>query len=94
MIGLEGGRVNLVPVDFVVAAIDHLAHLEGLDGRCFHLTDPHPCRVGEILNMFAHARRTRRTSPFASMRPAAATFQAPVLSGLTALTPFSRIARC
>ena len=40
MIGLEGGRINVVPVDFVVAAIDHLAHLDGLDGRTFHLTDP------------------------------------------------------
>ena len=43
MIGIEGGRINVVPVDFVVAAIDHLAHLDGLDGRCFHLTDPARC---------------------------------------------------
>jgi NAD(P)-dependent dehydrogenase (short-subunit alcohol dehydrogenase family) len=54
-IGLEGGRLNLVPVDYVVAALDHLAHREGLDGRCFHLTDPHPRRVGDILNIFARA---------------------------------------
>jgi len=54
-IGLEGGRLNLVPVDYVVAAIDHLAHRDGLDGRCFHLTDPHPRRVGDILSIFARA---------------------------------------
>jgi len=54
-IGLEGGRLNLVPVDFVVAALDHLAHRDGLDGRCFHLTDPNPRRVGDILNIFARA---------------------------------------
>ena len=54
-IGLEGGRLNVVPVDFVVAAIDHIAHEEGLDGRCFHLTDPRPRRVGEILDIFTHA---------------------------------------
>ena len=42
MIGLEGGRINVVPVDFIVAAMDHLAHLDGLDGRTFHLTDPNP----------------------------------------------------
>jgi NAD(P)-dependent dehydrogenase (short-subunit alcohol dehydrogenase family) len=54
-IGLEGGRLNLVPVDYVVAAVDYLAHREGLDGRCFHLTDPHPRRVGDILNIFARA---------------------------------------
>ncbi|HEX9182107.1 MAG TPA: SDR family oxidoreductase [Burkholderiales bacterium] len=54
-IGLEGGRLNLVPVDYVVAAVDELAHREGLDGRCFHLTDPDPKRVGDILNLFARA---------------------------------------
>ncbi|HET9700544.1 MAG TPA: SDR family oxidoreductase [Burkholderiales bacterium] len=54
-IGLEGGRLNLVPVDFVVSAMDHLAHRPGLDGRCFHLTDPEPKRVGDILNIFAKA---------------------------------------
>jgi NAD(P)-dependent dehydrogenase (short-subunit alcohol dehydrogenase family) len=54
-VGLEGGRLNLVPVDFVVDAMDHIAHREGLNGRCFHLTDPDPRRVGDILNIFAHA---------------------------------------
>jgi NAD(P)-dependent dehydrogenase (short-subunit alcohol dehydrogenase family) len=54
-VGLEGGRLNLVPVDFVVRAMDELAHREGLDGRCFHLTDPHARRVGEILDIFARA---------------------------------------
>ncbi|HET7366175.1 MAG TPA: SDR family oxidoreductase [Burkholderiales bacterium] len=54
-IGLEGGRLNLVPVDFVVRALDALAHREGLDGRCFHLTDPEAKRVGEILDIFARA---------------------------------------
>jgi NAD(P)-dependent dehydrogenase (short-subunit alcohol dehydrogenase family) len=54
-VGIEGGRLNLVPVDFVVAAMDHIAHLEGLDGGCFHLTDPHPRRVGDILDLFARA---------------------------------------
>ena len=32
-IGPEGGPFNLVPVDFVVKAIDHIAHVDGLDGR-------------------------------------------------------------
>ena len=54
-VGLEGGRLNLVPVDFVVRALDELAHREGLDRRCFHLTDPEPKRVGEILDIFARA---------------------------------------
>jgi NAD(P)-dependent dehydrogenase (short-subunit alcohol dehydrogenase family) len=55
MIGIEGGRVNMVPVDFVVDAVDHIAHKTGLDGGCFHLTDPAPRRIGEVLNLFARA---------------------------------------
>ena len=55
LVGIEGGYINLVPVDFVVAALDHLAHLNGRDGQCFHLTDPQPRRVGEVLNVFARA---------------------------------------
>jgi NAD(P)-dependent dehydrogenase (short-subunit alcohol dehydrogenase family) len=54
-IGIEGGRINIVPVDFVADAIDHIAHKKGLDGSCFHLTDPDPMRVGEVLNLFAKA---------------------------------------
>ncbi|MDG4550100.1 MAG: SDR family oxidoreductase [Candidatus Contendobacter sp.] len=55
MIGIEGGRLNLVPVNFIVDAMDHIAHVDGLDGQCFHLVDPHPHRVGDILNLFARA---------------------------------------
>ncbi|QSX76032.1 SDR family oxidoreductase [Lysobacter arenosi] len=55
MLGLEGGRINIVPVDFVVDAMDHIAHKPRLDGHCFHLTDPEPMRVGEVLNTFARA---------------------------------------
>ena len=54
-IGLEGGRINLVPVDWVAAALDHIAHKTGLDRHTFHLTDPAPRRIGEVLNVFAHA---------------------------------------
>ena len=54
-IGIEGGRINVVPVDFVIAAMDHIAHLENEDGNCFHLTDPTPMRVGDLLNTFARA---------------------------------------
>src|SRR5207253_6862367 len=54
-IGIEGGRINIVPVDFVADALDFLAHKKGLDGKCFHLTDPDPHRIGEVLNIFARA---------------------------------------
>ena len=54
-LGIEGGRINVVPVDFVVEAMDHIAHKPKLDGHCFHLVDPEPQRVGELLNTFARA---------------------------------------
>ncbi len=54
-IGFEGGYVNVVPVDYVARAIAHLSGVDGLDGECFHLTDPNPRRAGELLNVFAHA---------------------------------------
>jgi NAD(P)-dependent dehydrogenase (short-subunit alcohol dehydrogenase family) len=54
-IGLEGGYMNIVPVDFVVNALDHISHKDGMDGQCFHLTDPKPHRIGEVLNIFADA---------------------------------------
>ncbi len=55
LVGVEGGYINVVPVDFVVDALVHLSHLPKLDGRCFHLTDPKVRRVGEMLNVFARA---------------------------------------
>src|SRR3989304_8062414 len=55
LIGFDGGFINLVPVDFVAAALDHLAHVEGQDGQGFHLTDPRQRRVGEVLNLFARS---------------------------------------
>src|SRR5215208_6097225 len=42
MPGVEGREINIVPVDFVVAAMDHIAHLDDQDGKAFHLTDPNP----------------------------------------------------
>ena len=55
LIGFEGGHINLVPVDFVAAALAHLMHTPGIDGQCFHLTDPRDLRVGAVLNVFAKA---------------------------------------
>ncbi|HEX6829198.1 MAG TPA: SDR family oxidoreductase [Burkholderiales bacterium] len=89
-IGIEGGRLNLVPVDFVVNAMDHLAHHPGLDGRCFHLTDPNPRRVGDILNIFAKAGH----APDLALRinPHMFAFIPSALrQGLAMLTPLRRI---
>ena len=54
-IGVEGGRLNMVPVDYVADAMDYIAHKRGQDGKCFHLVEPEPMRAGEVLNLFARA---------------------------------------
>jgi len=55
LIGLEGGELNLVPVDFVARAMDAIAHQPDLDGRTFHLTDPRAERFGDVVNEFCRA---------------------------------------
>jgi len=56
-VGVEGGEINLVPVDYVAKATDHLAHLPDLDGRAFHLTDPEPLTVGALLKALTKAAK-------------------------------------
>ena len=53
--GPELGFTNIVPVDFVARALDHIAHKPDLDGQAFHLTNPRRQRSGEVLNIFAEA---------------------------------------
>jgi NAD(P)-dependent dehydrogenase (short-subunit alcohol dehydrogenase family) len=60
LIGLDLGRTNIVPVDWVAAAIDHIAHRRGLDGRAFHLTDPHSMRIDQVFNLLAEAAHAPR----------------------------------
>jgi NAD(P)-dependent dehydrogenase (short-subunit alcohol dehydrogenase family) len=55
LVGFEGGRINLVPVDFVARAIDHIAAQPDLDGQTFHVVDPAPPSFGDTLNEFCRA---------------------------------------
>ncbi len=55
LVGPELGYTNIVPVDFVADALDHIAHQPDLDNRAFHLADPRPQRSGEVMNEFAAA---------------------------------------
>lgn len=91
-VGVEGGRINIVPVDYVVNALMHISHKGRLDGRCFHLTDPKPKRIGEVLNLFADAAH----APQMQMRIDARMFSflpAAVKQGLAMLPPVKRIYR-
>ncbi len=60
MIGFEGAPFPLAPVDWVAAALDHLAHAPGLDGRTFHLVDPDAPTFGAISNALARAAHAPR----------------------------------
>src|SRR3954453_11543611 len=62
LVGLKVGRTNIVPVDYVAAAMDHIAHQDGLDGQAFHLVDPKMRPAGEVINVFASAGHAPRVA--------------------------------
>jgi NAD(P)-dependent dehydrogenase (short-subunit alcohol dehydrogenase family) len=64
LVSIEWGKTNIVPVDYVAAAIDHIAHASGLDGQAFHLVNPKPQKSGDVLNLFAGSAH----APHAVMR--------------------------
>jgi NAD(P)-dependent dehydrogenase (short-subunit alcohol dehydrogenase family) len=89
-VGLEGGRVNIVPVDFVVNALDHLSHKADINKRCFHLVDPVGYRVGDVLDIFSRAAHAPKMNLFIN---AALLGFIPksVKKGLMAVAPVRRI---
>lgn len=78
LIGLDLGRTNIVPVDWVAAAIDHIAHKRGLDGRAFHLTDPHSMRIDRVFNLLAQAAHAPRFAVSLDKRVVSAIPKAPI----------------
>ena len=57
LVGVDLGDTNVVPVDYVAKAMDHLAHLPGHDGEAFHLVNPEPQNTVELVNTFAAAAK-------------------------------------
>ena len=90
-IGLEGGRVNIVPVDYVVAALDHISHRKtDLDKKCFHLVDPQGYRVGDVLDIFSRAAHAPKMNLFVNAALLGFVPKA-VKKGLMALAPVRRV---
>ncbi|HMS26953.1 MAG TPA: SDR family oxidoreductase [Burkholderiaceae bacterium] len=89
-IGLEGGRINIVPVDFVVDALNHISHHHKVSGKCYHLVDPQGYRVGDVLDIFSKAAHAPKMNLFIN---AALLGFIPksVKKGLMALAPIRRI---
>jgi len=63
-VGLEGGRVNIVPVDFVVNALNVISHQKDIGKKCYHLVDPVGYRVGDVLDIFSRAAHAPRMNLF------------------------------
>ena len=55
LVGVDLGDTNVVPVDYVAKAMDHLAHLPDRDGEAFHLANPEPQNTVGLVNAFAAA---------------------------------------
>ena len=91
-VGLEGGRINIVPVDFVVDALDHISHHKRASGACFHLVDPMGYRVGDVLDILSRAAHAPKMNLFIN---AALMGFIPksVKKGLMALAPVRRVYR-
>ncbi len=90
MVGLEGGRINIVPVDFVVDSLDHISHQERASGKCYHLVDPVGYRVGEVLDILSKAAHGPRMNLFVNAALLGFIPKA-VRKGLMALSPVRRL---
>ena len=55
LVGLDLGDTNVVPVDYVAKAMDHIAHLPERDSEAFHLVNPEPQPVVDLINVFCAA---------------------------------------
>ncbi len=63
-VGLEGGRVNIVPVDFVVNAFDVISHKAGIAKKCYHLVGSDGYRVSDVLDIFSRAAHAPKMNLF------------------------------
>jgi NAD(P)-dependent dehydrogenase (short-subunit alcohol dehydrogenase family) len=93
-VGIEGGRINIVPVDFVVKCIDFISHVSSkttdIKGKAYHLVDPQGYRVGDVLDIFSKAAHAPKMNLFVN---AALLGFIPksVKKGLMAVAPVRRI---
>lgn len=74
LLGIEGGRMPLAPVDYVVDAMDRITHLRNpkWDGRAYFLIQPDAPTAGEMLNIFmraAHGPEFARYLPTQDVSP-------------------------
>jgi thioester reductase-like protein len=77
LLGPRLGATNVVPVDFVANAMDHIAHEPGLDGRAFHLVNPEPQPTIDVINVFARVAGAPRLTAVLPKAALSAALKAP-----------------
>ena len=55
LLGIEGGKIPIVPVDYVADATIAIAHKPGLDGKAFQLLQSPQDNTGKIMEIFFDA---------------------------------------
>jgi NAD(P)-dependent dehydrogenase (short-subunit alcohol dehydrogenase family) len=80
LVGVDLGDTNVVPVDYVAKAMEHIAHKPGLDGQAFHLVNPDPISTVDLVNTFAAAAKAPQ-------------FAVPVDRSVTSLLPTGLLPR-
>lgn len=55
LLGIEGGKLPLAPVDYVADAMIALAHKDGLEGQAFHLIQKPQDSIGRVLELMFDA---------------------------------------
>jgi thioester reductase-like protein len=84
----ERTRVNVVPSDFVLAAIDHLSGRDESLGQVYQLADPDPLTVAEMVDVIGRAagKRIVRVPAMKSVTQSALA-HVPFLERLTGIPP-------
>lgn len=53
LVGVECGKLNIVPVDFVAKAMVHIAHQPDLDSQVFSITDHDYYSLGDVFDIIS-----------------------------------------
>ncbi|HZW90707.1 MAG TPA: SDR family oxidoreductase [Myxococcaceae bacterium] len=75
--------LNVVPVDFVVRAVLHLASDPRAKGQTFHLVDPNPMSVARVYELIAERANRRLPKLTFPARAAEAVLRLPLLERVT-----------
>ncbi|WP_409490164.1 SDR family oxidoreductase [Amycolatopsis sp. cmx-11-12] len=85
------GATNIVPVDYVVEAMEHLMHVDAPSGSTYHLASPRPQPLHEVYNAFARAAGGPKISAVLPSRASGALKRAGTRLARSAAAGFDRV---